>query len=322
MDWTFTSEKDLATVLATEINPFWQEQVTPGKFTGKDNIPLSFAYCIPASARATIVICSGRIESYLKYKEFVFDLYKNGFAVFIVDHRGQGLSGRMTRDPQHGYVANFDDYVNDFITFVKSAVIPRQQGKLHLVCHSMGGAIGALALLRMPNMFCKAVLASPMFGIKPALPNWLANGLIRLGLAVNRLKKKDAGYFFGQAPYIALPFSLNKLTHSKNRYALFRTLYNEERELQLGGVTTEWLHAAHEAMHKIEDSASAITTPSLILSADSDSIIDNRRQRLVAKCFPNARLDIIANAYHELFTETDDIRTSAMTRMLDFLVDE
>ena len=322
MNWTFTSENNLASTFATYINPFWQNSVTQGHFSGKDNIKVRFAHCIPESPRATIVICSGRIESYLKYKEFIYDLYQNGFAVFILDHRGQGLSDRMTRDPQHGYVADFDDYVDDFVMFVETIVKPLQQGPLQLVCHSMGGAIGALTLLRLPNLFSKAVLASPMFGIKPALPNWLANGLIRTGLAVNRMKKKDAGYFFGQTPYIAFPFSLNKLTHSKTRYALFRELYDEEQDIQLGGVTTEWLAAAHQAMNKIESSARAITTPSLVLSADDDAIIDNNRQRRVAQLMPNAKLEIVPRAYHELFTESDDIRERSVARILDFFTED
>ncbi|WDT86537.1 alpha/beta fold hydrolase [Alteromonas sp. 009811495] len=319
MNWTFTSEHNLATTFATQINPFWRDNVTEGAFTGKDDINVRYAYCVPESPKSTIVISSGRIESYLKYKEFIYDLYQNGFAVFILDHRGQGLSGRMTHDPQHGYVASFDDYVDDLITFVDTIVKPLQQGELQLVCHSMGGAIGALTLIRMPNLFARAVLASPMFGIKPALPNWLANGLIRTGLAVNRMKKRDSGYFFGQTPYIAFPYSLNKLTHSKTRYSLFRELYDEEQEIQLGGVTTEWLKAAHEAMNTIESSARAITTPTLLLSADGDSIIDNKRQRRVAQQMPNTTLEIIPRAYHELFTESDDIRERTLARVLDFL---
>ena len=94
MNWAFTSENNLASTFAIDINPFWQHSVTQGHFVGKDNITVRYSHCIPKSPRATIVICSGRIESYLKYKEFIYDLYQNGFAVFILDHRGQGLSDR------------------------------------------------------------------------------------------------------------------------------------------------------------------------------------------------------------------------------------
>lgn len=141
MGWKFTSEKDLVDTFSNTINPFWEEQVSRGHFIGKGDIEVHYAWCIPNTPRATIVISSGRIESYLKYKELVFDLYQNGFAVFILDHRGQGLSGRMTHDPQHGYVADFDDYVDDLVYFTQKIVIPKQQGSLQLLCHSMAGPL-------------------------------------------------------------------------------------------------------------------------------------------------------------------------------------
>ena len=319
MNWTFTTEQDLASTFTNTINPFWQKCVNEGMFGGKGNVDIHYAWCVPKEAKSTVVISSGRIECYLKYKELIYDLYQNGFAVFILDHRGQGLSGRMTDDPQHGYVADFSDYVDDLVTFVNDHVMPRKQGPLQLLCHSMGGAIGALALLREPTMFDKAVLASPMFGIKPALPDWLARSLIGIGLFINKLKKKQSGYFFGQTPYIAFPYSLNKLTHSKVRYRLFRQLYDDKQQIQLGGVTTEWLAAAHKAMAKIEDNANKITTPTLILSAEGDAIIENKRQHKVAARFMNAQLKIVPNAYHEIFTECDDIRNAALSTVFDFL---
>ena len=91
MDWKFTSEKDLANTFNNTIDPFWEEQVSRGHFAGKGDVDVHYAWCLPDTPRSTIVISSGRIESYLKYKELVFDLYQNGFAVFILDHRGQGL---------------------------------------------------------------------------------------------------------------------------------------------------------------------------------------------------------------------------------------
>ncbi len=321
MTWRFTSETNIADIFATKINPFWQQCVTQDKFIGKGKVAVHYAWCAPDNAKATIVISSGRIESYLKYKELIFDFFNNGYAIFILDHRGQGLSDRMTKDRHHGYVAHFDDYVEDLLTFVDTVVTPNQQGERYLVCHSMGGAIGALTLLRKPNLFSKAVLAAPMFGIKPVLPDWLASSLLQVGLGVNRLRRKDSGYFFGQTGYVSLPFALNKLTHSQSRYRLFRALYDEEKVLQLGGVTTEWLSAAKYAMDLIRDNAQHISSPMLVLSADRDHIIDNKRQREVVAKIPNVTLEVINDAYHELFIERDELRNQALTKILNFLAE-
>ncbi|MCU7553295.1 alpha/beta fold hydrolase [Alteromonas sp. ASW11-19] len=319
MDWTLTPETALADRNATTINPFWKSQVTTGEFTGLGGVTVHYAWCCPANAHTTVVISSGRIESLLKYKELIYDLWHNGFAVFIPDHRGQGLSGRMTSDPQHGFVHKFDDYVDDLLQFIDDIVMPHAPAPLTLLCHSMGGAIGTLTMLREPERFERAVLASPMFGVRPALPDWVAKGLINAGLTLNRLRRKDAGYFFGQTPYVAYPYALNKLTHSEVRYRLFRELYDEDKRIQLGGVTTEWLSAAQQAMDTIEAQAEKMTTPTLLFSADDDKIIDNDRQRSVAKRMPNLHLEVVAEAYHELFTEADEYRTPVLNKTLSFL---
>jgi lysophospholipase len=318
-NWTLSQESELDYSDTSVLTQFWQNDVSTDIFQGEGNVPVAYCYAFPEMPKGAIVLSSGRVETYLKYREVIFDFYNNGFAVFALDHRGQGLSGRMTQDPQHGFVAHFDDYVKDMKTFVDSIVREHWQGQLNLVCHSMGGAIGALTLLAESELFAKAVLCSPMFGIKPALPNWLANTLISAGLKKTQLRKKDSDYFFGQKPYFAYPFQVNPLTRSKKRYEFMLDLYARFPELQLGGVTTEWLAAAQVAMNTIEFNAKNINTPTLTLSSGRDIIIDNKRQARVARQFANATYHVVEGAMHELFCEKDQYRLDAMQRILDFL---
>ena len=37
---------------------------------------------------------------------------------------------------------------------------------------------------------------------------------------------------------------------------------------------------------------------------------------------PNAKLEIVPRAYHELFTESDEIRERYVARILDFLTED
>ncbi|NMH60079.1 alpha/beta fold hydrolase [Alteromonas ponticola] len=319
MSWTLTSENHLGETYANHINPFWKEAVETGEFKGKHDVSVHYAWCQPPKTHTHVVISSGRIESLLKYKELMYDFYNNGFAVYILDHRGQGLSGRMTSDPQHGYVADFDDYVDDLLYFCDVIVADKTTEPLHLLCHSMGGAIGTLALLKAPNRFASAVLCSPMFGVRPALPGWLAKCLIYLSLKLQKIGQRESGYFFGQTPYLAYPYAINTLTHSESRYRLFRDLYDDFREIQLGGVTTHWLRAAIEAMNEIERRAHEVKTPILLFSASGDKIIDNRRQLAVARQFAHADVRKIADAYHELFAEADEFRVPVLQQIMSFL---
>ncbi|MCT6568541.1 alpha/beta fold hydrolase, partial [Staphylococcus aureus] len=42
-----------------------------------------------------VVVVPGRIESYVKYPEVAYDLFQQGYDVIVLDHRGQGRSGRI-----------------------------------------------------------------------------------------------------------------------------------------------------------------------------------------------------------------------------------
>ncbi|AXR05219.1 alpha/beta fold hydrolase [Salinimonas sediminis] len=313
------SESELSAASVSHIEPFWQSAVKTGSFQGKHDVPVSYAWCCPPQARQSVLISSGRIESLLKYKEVIYDLYHHGYAVFILDHRGQGLSGRMTDNPHHGYVANFTDYVDDLLTFHRQVITPHQRGALSLLCHSMGGAIGALTILREPGLFERAVFCSPMFGIRPALPEPVAKGLLWLGQRKAIKAGVIADYFFGQTDYQAVPFGLNKLTHSDVRYQLFRSLYEAEPAIQLGGVTTAWLAAARQAMAEITQQAPRLTLPCLLFSAGADKVVDNRVQRAVARAMPHCQWVEISGARHELLIEADRYRVPVMKQLLAFL---
>ncbi|MDC8832134.1 alpha/beta fold hydrolase [Alteromonas gilva] len=312
-----SSEEHLATTFREQIEPFWQQHVTQGNFAGVAGIRVNYAYCIPKNAGYSVLISSGRIESLLKYKEVIYEFYRNNVAVFIVDHRGQGLSGRMSGNPHHGYVDHFDEYVDDLCWFIDNVVTPRQRGALHLLCHSMGAAIGALTILAKPDCFARAVFCAPMFGIRPALPGWLAAILIGLSRLYNSLPGTK-GYFFGQRDYHADAFGCNRLTSSETRYQLFRTLYSQQPEIQLGGVTPQWLAAASNAMWDIEHHAAKIHLPALVFSAQNDTVVDNQRQARVAAHMPGAEFVSVAGARHEILIECDAIRQPVIQRILSF----
>ncbi|SHG94219.1 lysophospholipase [Marisediminitalea aggregata] len=317
-NYSYFTEPTLQQDYAQSITPFWQQCVSQGRFTGQGDIQVHYAYCVPESAHASVVISSGRIESLLKYQEVIYDLYHQGFAVFILDHRGQGLSGRMRDNPHLGFVNHFDEYVADMQHFLNEVVIPNQQGSLNLLCHSMGSAIGALTVLSMPKVFSRVVFCAPMFGIRPAMPQWLASTLITVNRLYNACVPGASGYFFGQRNYHEEPFATNRLTGSEARYKLFRELYTLQPEIQLGGVTPEWLAAASAAMWQIEQHASELTLPVTVFSAERDGVVDNQRQQRVVSNMPNANWVSVAGAKHEILIEQDAIRTPVMRQIVSF----
>jgi lysophospholipase len=313
-EFVLCSEDNLALTYATIIQPFWLDNVHHGMFKGVGGVNIAYAYVLHPQALGSVVILSGRIESLIKYKETVYDFYKNGYSVFIHDHRGQGLSERMLINPQIGYVENFTEYVTDFKMFVDKIVTQKTPHKPNLLCHSMGGAIGCLTVLRFPELFVKIAFLAPMFGIRPALPNCLANLLLNLHGALN----KRTAYFFGQKDYDDEPFSGNELTHSESRYRIFRQEYQIAPKLQLGGVSGHWLKMATQAMNKIEQNVHRFSIPALVIQAGVDQIVDNKRQSRVVAKMAHAEVRVIEGSKHELLGEQDKFRVPCLEAVLEF----
>jgi lysophospholipase len=300
------------------IQPFWQQHVQSGEFSGVDDVMIRYAYVVHPQAIGSVAVSSGRIETLIKYKEVVFDLYNNGYSVFIHDHRGQGLSGRMTANPQQGYVEDFVDFVADFKVFYDQIITPNSQHKPLMLCHSMGGTIGTLYALTYPDDFAKIALSAPMFGVRPALPDWLGKFLISSNLLVSRCLGSHPRFFMGQGDYQAESFADNILTHSQPRYQIFIDEYEAQPEVKLGGITTQWLKAAVTAMDSVKQQAGQFALPMLLIQAGADKIVDNQSQDQVAALVPHCQKLVIAGASHELLMEVDEYRQRCFAAILEF----
>lgn len=109
--WTHR-EKSFSAFVTGPLLSFWRQR-QERQFVGKDGVVIRYMRMTAASHKKAIFIVPGRSESYSKYPEVVWDLFNCGYDIFVMDHRGQGLSGRLLDDPQLGHVAQFSDYVDD-----------------------------------------------------------------------------------------------------------------------------------------------------------------------------------------------------------------
>ena len=98
------------TLVSIPANPVPEDVVT-GTIKTPDGAELRFArWAPPAGRKGTVCVFTGRSEQIEKYFETVRDLRDRGFAVAMIDWRGQGHSSRRLRDPRKGYVRDFSDY--------------------------------------------------------------------------------------------------------------------------------------------------------------------------------------------------------------------
>ena len=323
----FTSEQQLTERLANEIACFWQ-QGHFNHFHGENAVDIHYGYFTHQQTRPNLILVPGRCEAYLKYKELCYDLFQQGFNIFILDHRGQGLSERMLDNRQKGYVDDFQNYVLDLDNFIEHVVKVQNSQDNFILAHSMGGAIATRYLQYRPESIKAAVLASPMLGFNVGkVPEKLAENLINQAEKLNQWLGAKPWYFLGHKNFIATPFEDNLLSHSQARYQSYLDLYQKEKHLQLGGVTVKWLVESVKAQALIFQQLTAITTPVLVLQASKDIIIKNQAQdefcqqinAINADSCPNGKAIVIDGAYHELFFEIDSYRNQALNHTLDWL---
>lgn len=319
--YQLTTESQLSKDYSPEINAFWEKNAQESKFESKQGGTIHTVSIETGQANA-IVISQGRKESVLKYKELVFDLNKQGYDVFLIDHRGQGFSSRLGGDLYRGHVQSFQDYIVDLTSFVDSLPLTENYQSRFLLAHSMGGTISALYLENTSHPFQAAAFFSPMFSINLAgLPVFIAKIITYISDLICRLFSNIACYAPGVGPYSAPDFTGNKLTHSSKRFYSALNTFEDVPETQLGGATMRWVNESLFATNKAIQQASKIDIPIILIQSGADSIVTaqgqidffENNQRCLASQFIH-----IANAKHELLLEKDEYRIPALTATLDF----
>ena len=218
-------------------------------------------------------------------------------------------------------MVNFADYVDDFEQLWQREVESRGYRQRFALAHSMGGAIPAQFLQRRPQAFDAAAFCAPMFGIQLPMPVWLADRI--LDWAESRPAIRDY-YAVGTGQWRPLPYVVNVLTHSRERYRRSLRYYADYPELQVGGPTYHWVRESIRAGRQIIAQAGEITTPLLLLQAGEERVVDNRsHQAFVRLCQTRGTLAkglpwVINGARHEILFERDAMRAEALNAILRF----
>ena len=284
-----------------------------GIFAGKSDVQIHYRIFEQIDTEKAILISSGRTEAAIKYKELIFDLFNNGYSIDIHDHRGQGLSGRMTEDLEMGYIDTFQFYVDDMKFFYDHYLKPKHYSKTYLLAHSMGGAIGMTHLEQNPDDFNAAAFSSPMLGFKPPICS-----------IVKVLDGDKPKYAIGETEYkdSKITFEGNTLTGSELRYDRMIDAFAEVPEAKLGGATYQWIHKSCQQFDYIFSNIHKINTPFILFSAENEQIVHPYAHQKFVDAAQKSSKDCIAyaveNAQHELFIEKDEQRIETINEVLDF----
>jgi len=318
--YLIASEEHLKSIeYQKEISDFF-EIGSAGFFKGEKGISIYYKYFIQNSMdneKGAIVISNGRRESVIKYKELIYDLYRNGYSIYMLDHRGQGFSERINNaDKQMGHIDNFEYYVSDLKKYFDKFVKINDHKKMFLLAHSMGGTIGTRYIEKFPLDFNAAAFSSPMFGLKfPACE------------LIGFLTGDKPKYLFGEKNFDdeENSFSTNNLTHSKIRYEAMMNMYENNPSTKIGGPSYQWVYQSCKTFIKIFKYLKNIEIPIILIRAGEDKVVTANAQKKFVLELKKLGKDVqgftIDGAYHEILIEKDEYRIPLLTNILDFFAD-
>ena len=296
------------TLVSIPANPVPEGAVT-GTIRTPDGAELRFARWAPlASRKGTVCVFQGRGEYMEKYFETVRDLRARGFAVAMIDWRGQGHSSRRLRDPRKGYVRDFADFETDVETFIREVVMPDCPPPFYALAHSMGGAVMLRVAHAQKRWFDRVVLSAPMIDLPGRLTGMPARVLLRTLRWIGRGGRyvpTGSGQLVGTEPFVG-----NPVTSDPVRYARNAAILEEDPTLGLAAPTIAWADTAFRAMHRFRELEypSKIRQPVLMLAAGADTIVSTAAIEEFAYHMRAGSHLVIAGAKHELLQEQDRYR--------------
>ncbi|WP_195262567.1 MULTISPECIES: alpha/beta hydrolase [unclassified Clostridium] len=289
-----------------------------GYFTGENNVKIYYEKYKPKKEIGKIVIAHGFTECIEKYREIIYYFIREGYSVYIMEHRGHGRSGKLgVKDKTQVNVENFNYYIEDFKKFLDNIVIKNNK-RLYLFSHSMGGAIGAMFIEKYPEYFCKAILSCPMFQIAIGkVPCCLARAIAKISICLG----KGDEFIFGNMPYESTYDFILASTSNESRYRVYYKEIVCNEKIQRGGGSFRWLYESLKAIKYIfkKKHIERIKIPVLIFQAGNDTLVGERGERRFSEKCDKCELVRFENAKHELYLENDDVLVPYLEKIFNFL---
>ncbi len=287
-----------------------------------DGTILRYALARPreGSVRGTVTILPGRADCMEHHYETIDDLLRRGFAVAILDWRGQGLSSRPLRNRLRGHVRSFRLYEADLRTFMRRVVLPECPPPHFALGISMGAHVLLHASWRHV-WFERALLVSPMISIRRRrMPQWwwrlLSTAAVWAGL----------GWMFvpgvRKHPLREEDFPGNPLTSDWQRFRREALLLERHPQLALGGPTLGWLRAALASSRRLWKHAQEHDVPLwplMAVAAGDDRLVDTEATRIFAHDVAGMACIVLQGARHDILLEADRYREALLAAFDSFI---
>jgi lysophospholipase len=235
------------------------------------------------TGRGTVVVVPGRGDSLELREDVAARLAERGLTTVLVEHAGQGGSGRLGRHPDAVHIGDFRVHLD---AADRATARAAQDGQVFVLAHSMGGLVAAHLLARHPGRVAGAVLTAPMWGFAGPVPLPVVRALAAAMTGLGRGREFAAG----ERPW-DLAGCLAMRTDDPERRALLAGFAERHRELVRGGSTWGWTAAAARAVAELPRlPLEAVATPVTVVAARGDRTVSGAAITRTARRFPRGRL--------------------------------
>jgi alpha-beta hydrolase superfamily lysophospholipase len=223
-----------------------------GFFKGIRDANIYYQSWVPESEpKAVLLIVCGLAEHSGRYMNVVNHFVPLGYAVYGIDHIGQGKS-----DGTRAYVRRFDDYTNTLKVYFDMICRWQPDKPIFLVGHSLGALIGAVYLLDHQAELAGAVLSGALVKV----PGNVTSTTILLGKMLSALAPR-----FGLIVLDA---------NGVSRDPAVVQAYISDPLVFRGKITARLGAEMLKAMQYVTGKASKITLPIMIVQGGADKLVD------------------------------------------------
>ena len=286
-----------------------------------NNEKLRVAFWNLDSNKGTIILQSGRTEFIEKYYEVVSEFIERGFAVAMMDWRGQGLSSRKASNKRIGHIDKFETYDQDLVKVVNECFKSNCPEPFVGFGHSMGGCLMTSYFISTESILSKCILCAPMVSVRA---NAVSRRIVSL---LGIFENFGLGAFPMQKPawdddsgWQEESFLENALTTDEERFKRTFKFLSQFPDLGIKGITVGWLKHALKRTNdfKSMDWSSAIKRPLLLLDATNDKLVNSSLNK---ELLGQSDLTTIVSleSQHEIMMEKDEIRKKAWEAIDQFL---
>jgi len=247
------------------------------------------------------------------------DLVSQAYEIWQMDWRGYGGSDRYLSEREKAHSLGVDRDVRDLEGFVLNVVGLKSGRPLILVAQSMGAHLGTRYLHDYPGRFTAAVLSSPFFSLAPEASQGMPPAAVRAMVWTMNALGFGESWAKGNGPWTDR--SAGGLSHDPVRADVQRQWNRSSPVLRIGGVTNRWVLEylrSFDAMNK-PGYYSAIKIPVLLGSASEDTFTRPDVHERACSEMADCRLVRLPGAWHELFFESEPLRSRWMKAVFEFL---